>query len=273
MKIKGKWTKKKWAMIAALGPGVRNYRGKKTLFYKGEKLWEGDYVFGGPLVYGQRKRNTWQVIIILPGVEIIPAWTFYDCKNVKTVIMSDTVKRIEDNAFWCCDRLVVVRLSKNLEYIGDMAFSSCKRLRSIFIPPSCREIEYRAFDECHQLIILNVPQQTQLGQDVIANTKLIEASHFEADEDGEYENQEEIKTWIKNINQGEEHALHRACSSFNPRGDRIYAIVKRVGIQAFREPNSIGIAPAQYLEANYFGRVDQTKIINRYILNLMGEIV
>ena len=102
---------------------------------------------------------------------------------------------------------------------------------------------------------------------------MIRASPFGLDFSGDYENSEQVNEWIKSVNQGEEYELHQACSAFSPNADSIYAIVKRVGIQAFQEPNSIGITPAQYLETNYFGRIDQTKIINRYILDLMGEIV
>ena len=40
----------------------------------------------------------WEVIIIFPGVEVIPNDTFCWCTIVKTVItMSDDVKRIEAN--------------------------------------------------------------------------------------------------------------------------------------------------------------------------------
>ena len=269
MKLQRKLTSREWAENVALGPGVRMFRGKKTLFWNGEELWEGG-LYGHPIIYNKEERDSWEVIIVLPGVEIIPAYIFL-CLNVETVIMADTVKRIEEFAFDSCSSLKFVKLSRSLEYIGFAAFRHCTSLTSIFIPPSCQEIRTSAFYDCKKLIILSIPQYTQLGEDVIARTALIQASHFEEDE---YKNHEQVNEWIKNINSYyEEYALHKACSAFNPQAESIYAIVKRVGIQAFQEPNSIGITPAQYLDANYFAQVDQTKIINRYILDLMGEIV
>ena len=43
-------------------PGVRMYNGEKTLFYNGEKLWEGDEHDGHPLIYDEEERNSWKVI-------------------------------------------------------------------------------------------------------------------------------------------------------------------------------------------------------------------
>ena len=83
----------------------------------------------------------------------------------------------------------------------------------------------------------------------------------------------EVNDWIKNINNEEQYALHRACSSFNPLEEVIYEIVQREkSLDVFKKKNSIGITPAQYLEANPFAEVTEQKIINRFILEMMGEI-
>ena len=70
----------------------------------------------------------------------------------------------------------------------------------------------------------------------------------------------------------EEYALHRACASFHPLEDIIHPIVKRQGLSSFHRPNSIGITPLHYLKENPYAEVDQRKIINRYVLDMMGEI-
>lgn len=172
-----------------------------------------------------------------------------------------------------CTSLQFVRLSRNIEFIGS-AFSSCYALKSIFIPPSCIEIDRHAFTGCTKLIIFSVSQNTQIGRDVFRGcTELLKACPF--CEEDHYYNSEYVNEWIKNINvrPNDKYLLLRECSSFKPRAENICAIVKSVGIQAFREKNLIGVTPAQYLEANNFTQIDQTKIINRYILDLMGETV
>ncbi|GFH50297.1 leucine-rich repeat domain-containing protein [Chaetoceros tenuissimus] len=251
-------------------PGSRMYKGKKTLFYNGEIL----YVFAGEgyRIYSQEERNSWEVIVVLPGVEVIPELNFRGCENLERVIMSDTVQRIEDEAFSDCESLVFVKLSRNLEYIGGYAFYDCTSLISMFIPPSCTEIDKGAFDGCTMLSIFNVAQQTQIGERVFANTALIRAS---PSEQSRYYNHGAVNEWVKNINQGEEYKLHRACSSFNPLEEIIYEIVKRKGPSALQKKNEIGLTAFDYLEANPFANIeiDQRVLLKRYVLEMMGETV
>ncbi|GFH50058.1 hypothetical protein CTEN210_06534 [Chaetoceros tenuissimus] len=255
-------------------PGVRMYKGKKTLFYNGETLY--DEVTGEYFIYSEEEQELWKVIIILPGVEVIPQSTF-NSGNLEAVIMSDTVKRIEESAFVYCKSLEFVKLSRNLECIGENAFCACFSLLSIFIPPSCREIGDVAFAACHKLINFNVPQHTRLGEHVIGNTALIRGSTFELNQYGEYDASinTNINNWIKNINGNDaEFALHRACSSYYPMTQIIYEIVKRQGLMSFKKKNQIGITPLEYLEANPFAEdIDQNTIMKRYVLEMMGEAV
>ena len=123
------------------------------------------------------------------------------------------------------------------------------------------------------MIIFIVPDNTRIGENVIADTALLKASTFDPDEEGDYENTQEVNAWIKNINDDEEFALHRACSSYNPLTDIIYEIVKRQGLKSFATKNQIGVTPLQYLEGNPFADIDQQNLMKRYILEMMGETV
>ncbi|GFH44360.1 hypothetical protein CTEN210_00834 [Chaetoceros tenuissimus] len=262
-------------------PGVRMYKEKKTLFWNGELLWDRENREW--LDYDWQERNSWKAIIILPGVEIIPRDTFCNCENVEVVIMADTVRRIECWAFSHCKKVAFVKLSTSLEHIAIGAFFDCTSLTSIFIPPSCEEVLDMVFQKCSALMIFVVPPRTELEGRVIANTALIKESPFETDDEGCYANRYEVNQWIKTINwnndgtrqreMNEKYSLHRACSSFNPLEDIIFDIVKRQGLTSFYGRNSIGITPLQYLEANPYSEVKQKKIINRYVLAMMGEIV
>ena len=252
-------------------PGMRMYKGKMTLFYNGEILWDEEN--DEYLVYSKEERLKWEVIIVLPGVEVIPALTFSTCRNVKTVIMSDTVRRIERGAFNWCECLVFVKLSTNLEYIGGAAFWYCSSLTSIFIPPSCREINEVAFRYCQKLIIFSVPQHTQLGDNVISSTALIRASPFETNCCGDYSRTNEVNEWIKNRHADNQFSLHRACASYNPLDEVIFDIVQRQGLSGFNKPDSVGVTPSQYLSENPFTEIKEHNIIKRYILEMTGEVV
>ena len=78
-----------------------------------------------------RERESWQQIIILDGVTFIPASSFCNCYNIKKVIFSDTVVRIERSAFAFCSRLVYIKWSINTEIIGYASLYRCD-LVSVF---------------------------------------------------------------------------------------------------------------------------------------------
>merc|ERR1711971_767064 len=247
-----------------------------TYFYNGEKLLDRETE--EYLIYNEEERLKWQVIVVLPGVEVIPEQTFWRCYNVETVIMSDSVKKIEDEAFRYCECLVFVRLSTNLEYIGEYAFHCCESLTSIFIPETCREIGWRAFYDCEKLIILNVPRNTRLGRGVIECTALIEASHFETDEYGYYNiavSNDRVNEWIKDLNQAPEFTLHRECAFIEPSEDNIYEIIKQQGLPSIHVKNQIGVTSFDYLQNNPYAEnhIDQHKLMMRLVLDLMGEII
>ena len=255
-------------------PGVRMYKGKKTLFYNGEKLWDDENE--EPMIYDWKERDSWEVVIVLSGVEVISKLAFSNCDKVEVVIMADSVRRIEDGAFYSCTNLEYVQLSINLEFIERCAFSACKSLTSVFIPPSCRMVDNRAFIGCKKLIIFSVPQHTQLGEYVIERTALMKAAPFTTDDYGGYEdndaiNDEEVNEWIKNRNAN--YPLHRACASFNPLDEVMFDIVKRQGLKEFRRPDSVGVTASQYLSENPFADIEEQKMIKRYVLDMMGEVI
>lgn len=306
MKLQRGFTRKEWKEISKKykDGGVHNYRGKRTLFWNGEKLlwktretllWKKADEEEGKTdqrhVYDWEEASTWEMIVIMPGVEIIPYRAFNRLRNLKVVIMADSVRRIEEDAFYECKSLELVKLSRNLEYIGEAAFLGCRLLTSIFIPPSCREIWRAAFFGCKRLIILGLPQQIQFGglqvrrngrevfleaTEVFQRTELIKRSPIYTMKIGDYrtpEDEEAAIQWIRSINIEDAYALHRACSSFNPLPEIIHDIVKRQGIGSMRVKNEIGITPSQYLNANPFAEISEREIVKRYILDMMGEII
>ncbi|GFH57105.1 hypothetical protein CTEN210_13581 [Chaetoceros tenuissimus] len=251
MRLQRKLTNREWEKVKALGPGVHNFRGKKTLIYNGEELMEGAR---GRLVYNEDERDSWEVLIVLPGVEVISERTFFHCKNVKVVIMADTVKRIEKVAFSGCWSLIYIKLSRNLEFIGKAAFNVCPSLTSIVIPPSCREIGERAFWGCHKLIILSIPRHTQLGHSVIGNTALSRIAQFKEDERGEYDSHDEINQWIKNRH--DDFPLHKICCSEDPTLNQAEYDAEDWTIE-----DDVNLTPLHYLSSNSSVNITTTQTI------------
>ncbi|GFH44053.1 hypothetical protein CTEN210_00527 [Chaetoceros tenuissimus] len=219
-----------------------------------------------------RERFSWQQIIVVEGVTEIPEWTFSDCRNIQRVILSNTVVRIEQLGFSRCKSLVYIKWSVNLEFIGDESFEECN-LSSVFLPPRCRLVGSWAFGFNYNLNIFHVPQDTELGRLSFNKAKFLDKFPSRNTSTLYSDNNEEIHTWIKNIHDHEDYALHRACSSYQPLKEVIMSIIENKGLRAFKMENSIGITPSQYLRENPYADVTEQDIIKSYLMKMMGEVV
>lgn len=91
-------------------------------------------------------------------VAIIGNFAFFRCNNLKSVVISDNVKKINDSAFGECVELEQVHLGNGVKKIGEMAFAICKKLQSITIPDGVETIELQAFFACEKLEQIELPQ-------------------------------------------------------------------------------------------------------------------
>ena len=75
--------------------------------------------------------------MIPEGLESIGGKVFRESNTtVKRVILPDSVKRIEENGFWCFKALEEINLPDTLEEIETAAFQSCKSLKEVTLPES-----------------------------------------------------------------------------------------------------------------------------------------
>lgn len=225
-------------------PGVRMHKGLKTLFYNGEKLCISSGIDGKDLIYkiyDIKERQTWEQVVVLPGVKIIPYRTFYCCRNIKRVIMSDSVKRIAHRAFWLCESIVFLNLSRNLKVIDELAFAGCTSLHCVFIPVSCTYIDDHAFHGCTKLLIFNVPNHIQLEHGVILKTALMEHSPFQTSTIDDRFNFHEVNEWIKYRH--DKLPLHKICCSEHP-------ILEQYSQRDWITKDDCRLTPMHYLAAN-----------------------
>jgi hypothetical protein len=76
---------------------------------------------------------------------------------ITSVVLPDTVIRIDDRAFQFCSQLSRVTLSKNLTTISQLSFSNCTSLIDITLPDSLEIIGDNAFENCTSLKHINIP--------------------------------------------------------------------------------------------------------------------
>lgn len=119
---------------------------------------------------------------IKDGVGIIPEGTTYvkdeafkNCKELKSVVIPNSVKgigaksyycypgsnkvylRYEGNCFEGCINLTNIRIPNTVSYIGYRAFYGCTSLTNIVIPDSVKRIDYEAFCGCTSLTNIVIP--------------------------------------------------------------------------------------------------------------------
>ena len=93
-------------------------------------------------------------------LKTLAKYAFSSCRNVETVILPDSLQRIEQYAFSSCEKLVDLNFPAGLTSINDNAFNYCKSLRVADFSKSVNltSIGGYAFDYCSALETVNVPE-------------------------------------------------------------------------------------------------------------------
>lgn len=102
----------------------------------------GGYAFCGK----QLKR-----VLIPNSVSNIGEGVFSSCFSLQQVILPDTITRIEDETFSWCTSLQFVKMPQSLSSIGDGAFYECSNLQNVVFPKTLTFIGHRAFSWCTSL--------------------------------------------------------------------------------------------------------------------------
>ena len=95
-------------------------------------------------------------------VTVIGDNAFYECVDIISVEIPDSVMSIGKWAFAKCTSLENVKLPVNLQTISGYMFSNCGNLISIDIPDSVTSIEDSAFCWCNSLKEIKLPKNLQI---------------------------------------------------------------------------------------------------------------
>jgi len=86
-------------------------------------------------------------VVLTSAIESVGQCAFYNCKNLKSVNLTN-VRNIAMSAFRKCVDLGEVQLHEGLISIESYAFNECKSLREIHIPASVKEMGAYVFMDC-----------------------------------------------------------------------------------------------------------------------------
>lgn len=85
------------------------------------------------------------------GEDVIGESMFYNCSNLKRIVLPASTQRIEGYAFFGCSRLKQIELPEKCAKIGDYAIAFCDSLSSVKLPASIVRIGEAAFWCCSSL--------------------------------------------------------------------------------------------------------------------------
>lgn len=85
------------------------------------------------------------------GITSVGGWTFYNCVNLKSVVLPNSLININYSAFSYCKSLESLMIPSNVTNIGNSAFSSCSSLESVTFLDSKAIIGEQAFRYCEDL--------------------------------------------------------------------------------------------------------------------------
>ena len=106
------------------------------------------------------------------GMTLIDAGAFYECPQLKTVIIPASVKEIGELAFYGCNRLQQVDLS-NVRRIGKKTFQDCKALQTV-LAGHLTSVPQSAFESCSAMTSVKLSSEVNtIGEHAFKNCKAL----------------------------------------------------------------------------------------------------
>lgn len=91
------------------------------------------------------------------SVDKLDGYMFNLCANLRSVVLSDTIKSFTDSTFYGCKNLVDVKLPSGLQSFGQWDFIDCASLKTVNLPSTLSEIPSCTFLRCKSLESITIP--------------------------------------------------------------------------------------------------------------------
>ena len=128
-----------------------------------QKIDSDSFEYDGNAVYTNEKKRlvycmSQETSFTIPeGVEIIGEMAFRGKKALKNVIIANSVKEIEHDAFYDCDELDNVYVPAGVKVVRSYAFAECDNLKKVTFAGTPEKVGRHTFDDCDQLHDIIVP--------------------------------------------------------------------------------------------------------------------
>ena len=128
-----------------------------------QKIDSDDFDYDGEAVYSTDKKRLIYCMSNEPsftvpeGVTVICEMAFRGKKQLKNVIIANSVKEIEHDAFYDCDELDNVYIPAGVKVVRGYAFAECDKLKKITFAGVPAKLSRHTFDDCDLLHDIIVP--------------------------------------------------------------------------------------------------------------------
>ena len=94
-------------------------------------------------------------------------YVFYNCQNLKNVVLPNSINRLPNYAFYNCTNLVDLIIPDLVDKIGNYTFYNCRNLKNVVFPNSLTTILNNAFLYCYNIDNIILPDSVNnIGNDV-----------------------------------------------------------------------------------------------------------
>ncbi len=175
--------------------GNRFYKSESGVLISGE----GDRLIKVPENYKFGKT----AYFVPEGVETIGAKAFKNCK-LTSVALSQTVKILEDSAFYGCASLTSVEGTESSELIalGKQCFYNCTRLSKITLPESVINIGAKCFYNCSGLSGIEISPNNKSYREVDGMLVSMDGERFIACAAGDRRETVSLPEGVKSVGEG-----------------------------------------------------------------------
>ena len=128
-----------------------------------QKIDSDSFEYDGEAVYTNDKKRlvycmSQETSFTIPeGVEVIGEMAFRGKKALKNVIIANSVKEIEHDAFYDCDELDNIYVPAGVKVVRSYAFAECDKLKKVTFTGTPGKVSRHTFDDCDQLHDIIVP--------------------------------------------------------------------------------------------------------------------
>lgn len=116
-----------------------------------------------------------KTVIISDGINSIGEEAFMFCSNIKKVSLPSSLVILKESVFHGCENLTDIEIPSSVTCIGKSTFEGCSNLKKLTIPSSVKYIGEDAFKNCNKLdiIIENLEEDVVVEESSFAGCKSV----------------------------------------------------------------------------------------------------